>query len=249
MRSFRFLLLLVLLTPLKFYGEEIILATYYNYLPWATEHESSSGLNYDLAKFLTEQAKGKYKFKAMYLPRKRIDVMLGQKQAIVVAWIRPKFFDDADKTKYDYSSDIFEDESLYVSPKSKPFEYTGPESLKGKAFSGSMGHVYFDIDPLVKEGTVRRDDAPSLKEALIKLTLKDRNLDFSIIDRSALHYFKKEHPAEASELYISKVPRTPSFYRSLLVQKNKPELLNFLNESIAKLKKSHEWQEKLKTNN
>lgn len=218
--------------------ETIILASHYNYLPWVAD--DGSGLNADLARRLSEMSGGKYLFKAETFPRRRLDRMLANGEKLVVPWVNPQFFGDKEKTKFLWSSALMSDVSYFVSPASAPLEYSGPESLHGKKFSGMLGHVYGDLAPLIDSGKVLREDAPSLRESLRKL-VSNRGLDFSVVDRSTLVATKGEPYVAPSQIYISKRPRFELFTRHILVPKSHPEWLVFINKALADLRLDRSW--------
>ena len=218
-------------------AEEIELATQYNYAPFSATDE----LNTLLAKRLTELSGGKYTFRSSEIPRRRIDVMLAENKSLVVPWVHPRFFGDKDKTKYLWSDALLSDVSYYVSPADKPLEYVGPESLSGKRFSGSFGHIYGDLAPMIDAGKIVREDAPTLRESLMKLVKGNRGLDFAVIDRSTLRALKDEPFVDPAKLYVSKKLRTEQFTRHILVPKNHPEWLEYINKTLTQLQTDKAW--------
>ena len=222
-------------------GAEVILATYYDYAPWTYANQPDKGHNAELARLLTKLAGGKYEFVARLIPRKRIDVMLAQNEApMVVAWVAPRFFGDEARTQYLWSPALMEDESLIVSSVETPLEYDGLPSLVGKRFSATFGHIYTDIDPLVSAGKITRSDGPNMESAIGKL-LMHRDVDFGVIDRSALNALQQEDAAKLQRLYIARKPRTAQYTRHILIPKTQPELAEFLGQAIKQIAKTRQW--------
>jgi polar amino acid transport system substrate-binding protein len=220
---------------------EVVLSTYYDYAPWTYENQPARGLNPELARLLTELAAGKYRFTSRVIPRKRVDMMLAQGDTLmVVAWVAPRFVGDEAHTRYLWTPPLMEDESLIVSPKDTPLEYEGLDSLIGKRFSATLGHVYGDIDPLVRAGKVVRSDGPSMESAIRKLLLH-RDVDFGVLDRSTLRAFQEEGMPGIQQLHVAKLPRTPQYTRHILVPKSRPELAEFLNQAVRQLTKARRW--------
>ena len=226
-----------------FAAETIILALYNDFAPW--QYPNGSGLHKELAERLTQLSDGRYLFTPAVIPRKRLNAMLDAGAALVVPWVNPSFFSDKDKTRYLWSDTQLSDVSYYVSSASAPFDYTDPSSLYGKRFSGSLGHVYGDLTELVASGKVERQDAPTLRESLIKLAAGNRNLDFAVVDRSTLIALKDEPFVDLGKLHLSKKLRTELFTRHVLVPKGHPDWLAFINQALAKLRADKAWTEKM----
>jgi polar amino acid transport system substrate-binding protein len=219
-------------------AETIMLVSQYDYAPWV--NHDGSGLNALLAKRLSEISAGKYEFKASTVPRRRLDEMLASGEDLLVAWVHPRFFGDNERVKYLWSGPLLTDVSYYVSPASAPLEYIGPESLTGKKFSASAGHVYGDIGPLIDAGKVVREDAPTLRESLMKL-VGDRGLDFAVVDRSTLLAMKGEAFVDPAQMYIAKKLRSEPYTRHILVPKKHPEWLEFINTALTQLSADKSW--------
>ncbi len=221
-------------------AETVQLVTYYNYSPWYFDASPERGLNAELARRLTAMSAGKYQFESVYVPRKRIDAMIQGGTKMVVPWVAPHFFGDADRTKFLWTAPLMQDESLIVSSKNAPLEYDGPNSLRGKAFSAPAGHLFPDFSDLIASGQIRRDDAPSIKNALMKLLLT-RNVDFAVIDRSTFNALKADESMDMSKFHLARVPRTPSYARHILVTRNNPVLFEFVSKAVTRLSREEGW--------
>lgn len=235
-------LLLVLACPAARASEIVQLATYYDYAPWYVPGDPEAGLNAKLARKLSAMSGGRYRFESVYFPRKRLDVLLQSgKLSMVVPWVHPRFFGDIERTRYSWTGPLMEDESLIVSPRAAPLEYDGPASLRGKRFGAPAGHLFPDFEPLIASGEITRFDVPQIKNALIMMLVANRRLDFTIIDRSTLDALKDDPFMDQSLLHIASRARTPSYERSILVPKDKPELYDFLNKAVARLGAEKGW--------
>ncbi len=241
-RLFFFALLLGISMP-AWAAETIMLALYNDFSPWY--NADGSGLNAELAARLTDMSNGKYQFVARVIPRRRLNAMLAAGEAMVVPWVSPRFFGDDARTKYLWSDALLSDVSYFVSPASAPLEYTGPASLYGKRFSASSGHVYGDLTALIEAGKIAREDAPTLRESLMKLVVASRKLDFAVIDRSTLIALQDEPFVQPSQLHLSRQLRTELFTRHILVPKRHPEWLRYLNQALAQLRTDKTWMDKM----
>lgn len=226
-------------------AEKIEIATHYDYLPWISGTSSNSGMTALLTKKLNLIGKGKYIFSFRFYPRKRLDKFLEKKSTLIIPWVHPNYFSDKTKTKYLWSDEIAKDESYFISLNSNKFEYSGIESFKGKRFSATLGHNYADMESEIASGNLYREDAPSLENSVNKLLSGRRNLDFAVIDRSTLAALGKNNSFKINDFYISKKPRAPAFSRHILIPKDRPDLLKFINSSIKTLASDPEWNSNL----
>ncbi|NHZ35089.1 substrate-binding periplasmic protein [Massilia rubra] len=236
------MLLPVLALRLAQAAETVQLATYYDYVPWFVPGQPSAGLNARLASRLSEMSGGRYRFESVYIPRRRLDVLLQEgKLTMVVAWVHPRFFGDPERTRYFWTGPLMDDESLVVSPRAAPLEYDGPDSLRGKRFGAPGGHRFPDLEPLIAAGDITRIDVPQIKNAL-QMIGAHRRLDFTVVDRSTLDALKHEHLIDPALLHVASRPRTASYERSMLVPLGQPALYRFLQEAVVLLKSDSRWR-------
>ncbi|WP_157778567.1 substrate-binding periplasmic protein [Massilia violaceinigra] len=240
--SYLFLLpALALALRLAHGAETVQLATYYEYVPWFVPGQPSAGLNARLAGKLNSLSGGRYHFESVYIPRRRLDVLLQNgKVAIVVPWVHPRFFDDPGRTRYLWTGALMNDESLVVSPRAAPLEYNGPDSLRGKRFGAPSGHRFPDLDPLIAAGEITRVDVPQIKNAL-QMIVSNRRLDFTIVDRSTLDALRNDAFMDPALLHVASRPRTASYERGILVPLDQPELYRFLQGAVDALRREHNW--------
>ncbi|MEW9900836.1 hypothetical protein ABWL39_19635 [Chitinivorax sp. PXF-14] len=220
--------------------QAVQLITYYDFPPWIVPDEDGAGLNAELAAKLTQYASGRFRFESYYLPRPRLDRLLESPSApVLVAWVSPRFFDD--EANAWWSPPLLSDVSYVVSPRNRPLAYHGTASLIGKHFSGARGHRYPDIDDLISTGSITREDARGIPEAVRKL-LAPRGLDFAFADRSTLDYLKQQADFNFGTLYIAPEPRVPSFTRHLMLHGQAPELSRFLQQALPALQHDASWR-------
>ncbi|MDQ1918872.1 substrate-binding periplasmic protein [Massilia pseudoviolaceinigra] len=222
-------------------AETVQLATYYEYAPWFVPGQPSAGFNARLASRLNGLAGGRYHFEPVYIPRRRLDVLLhDRKITIVVPWVHPRFFDDPGRTRYLWTTGLMDDESLVVSPRAAPLEYKGPDSLRGKRFGAPSGHRFPDLDPLIAAGEITRVDVPQIKNAL-QMIVSNRRLDFTIVDRSTLDALRNDAFMDPALLHVASRPRTASYERGILVPLDQPELYRFLQGAVEALRRDRTW--------
>ena len=259
MTMWRLLFLLTGLFPCLVFAAEQIRILHYDTTPpydmnqrvFKSDNFSHiESLSIRLAKRLTELAKGRYQFESELYPRKRIDFMLDhetQRGLFVVAWVDPRFFGDKEQTKYLWSKPLMLDAGHIISRKDNKVEYASPESLIGKRFSAPLGYRFDILQPLMDEGKIYREDAPSMMEALAKVEGK-RNLDFAIMNKTVINAWR--HLSRSDVFYVAPIP-LETFTRRLMVPvknrniKEVSDLMTFLNGAICEILKSKEWKEDL----
>jgi polar amino acid transport system substrate-binding protein len=223
-------------------AETVLLATYYEYSPWYVPGNPPAGLTVLLARELTARSRGRYRFEPTYIPRRRLNAMLKIHDGPVMAipWVHPGFFDDVGHTRYQWTGALMEDESLIVSARARPVEYDGPESLSGLRLAAPGGHLFHDLEPLIATGAITRFEVPTIINALQMIVL-NRNVDFTVIDRSTLNALKNDPYMNVADLHVAAQPRTVLYTRRMLVPKGHPELFAYLNMAVAQLATDQVW--------
>jgi len=217
-------------------GAEIIpMWTYYKTLPFSLTQNKDDITHY-LANYLSKASKGKWLFKPVYIPRKRIEQYLLSGEKGIVAWVNPIWFKDANEKNYNWSQVIVFDKNIIISNASNPIFYQSPESLIGLRFGGVLGHNYQGIDELVQSGRIYREDSSSFAQNIKKLSHK--RLDVTLIPESELSYLTNPY---VDKFHISKKEHS-HYERKLLVTKNIHNMVGFLNKKIDELKQDLHWQ-------
>lgn len=198
--------------------ETVTVYSYHNHPPFVTGPDS--GYTFDLVRQLNREADGKVHFKVSIVPRSRLNHYLkawisgkcpdvGCKQSWIVPWVNPKWgFIKGGRDNYLWR-ELFTDSNVIVSRREDRFEYTGPESLKGRALATMRGHRYVAIDDLVKTGDINRIDGNYERDNIIKL-LRDR-VDATLLPASTVNYYF-EHDAEIQE-QVSKLKVAEKHHR------------------------------------
>ncbi len=234
------LLLPLLLQPAQAAPEQVPLYVGYADPPLSTTRPDS--LTIKLAGALTEQSHGRYFFKAVQLPRKRLAMTIADPPwKGVVAWANPAWFNDAGMRRYLWSSPFMTDTNLVVSTRDHPLDYSGDiQALAGLRVGTIFGHRYPDLDPLFRARTLERNDVASELQNLQKLKLG--RLDAVLIQASSLPYYREQLPDLDRWLYVARVPRN-SFQRFLFTSLRNAELMSFLNTALAQLAHDPQWQQ------
>ena len=114
---FRFSLILTLLYSLPPLNAKVIeIWTYYSNAAFSLDNDTKNGLTYDFSNLLTKKSKGKFKFKANYLPRKRINMYLKSGKESMIIWVNPLWFGDEKKEKFTWSNGPLRDKNDFIRP-------------------------------------------------------------------------------------------------------------------------------------
>lgn len=219
--------------------QTVPLYTYYSDPPFSVSWPDS--LTAKLADALTAKSHGTYRFKAVQVPRLRLDKMIdGTQWPGLVAWVNPPWFGDESKTRYAWSRPFMKDADLVLSTKSHPVEYeNGGASLEGLRLGGVVGHRYTDVQELIDSGKLIRDDADSELQSVLKL--KYGRVQVTFVQASSLPYLRQEIPDLDTWLYIARRPRD-SYQRHLFASKTNQALIVFVDAALRQLGRDPFWQ-------
>lgn len=185
-----FVLLVGLLSVSSVKAQTLVyLYTYHKKPPFIVSQVEQQGFYYDLARLLSEQS-DKFNFKTIYVPRKRLDVMVQRDNFDgIVVGVSPSWFKDKKERKFLWTQGFFADRDEFVSLTSSPFEYTNIESLNGKVIGSVAGYYYYQVNEGVRNGDMERIDTVGELEVL-KLIEKQR-VDVGLVSNSVFKYLRK----------------------------------------------------------
>ena len=214
--------------------EEINVYTYHNHAPFIIK--KTEGLSHDLIKHLNDNSNGEYIFKLKVVPRNRLNYTLKpwiNKECGVtkecasnwlVLWVNHKWgFGQDSLTNFSWTN-LFEDSNAIIYTKDKRIHYTNPNSLIGTKLAGISGHKYVGIDPLVKEGKIKRINGNNEEINLHKLLSK--RVDVTLLPNSSFNYYV-QHNDNLKNLEKSKIPHQ-KYMRNIMTTSKNTQLIKFL---------------------
>lgn len=197
------------------------------------------GLYFDFSDYLNSKS-DKYHFETIFVPRKRIDMMLKNNNFNgVLLGVNPTWFKDKTETKYLWTSNFYQDQDEVVSLLEMPFEYDEANSLIGRILGGVRGFYYFGVDELVSTGEISRVDTIGEYELLQMLMLK--RIDVGIISHSTLSYLAKAKGWE-NKFHISKQPHD-KYQRRILVPQHCVDIYEEIVPIVDNLANDPAWEE------
>ncbi len=233
------LFILSLHTSLSNAKERIVAWTYYDFPPFIISEADKKGLSYDFVSLLNQHEEFGYRFKLKYLPRKRLNKLLGEGRKGIVLWVNPIFFEDTSKTKYLWTTSLLSDQQDLISLKSKPVIYDGtPKSLKGYTIGGVLGHRYKGLEEAIQNGLLTRKNVNREKQNIGKLLAK--RIDVFLIPNTSMAYYDKEMKL-TNKIYYSPIPLN-KYNRHIMVQKEMTEVHKALNTIIKDLPNNGFWE-------
>lgn len=176
------------------------LCTHYAAPPFVTG--KGRGLTFDFAALLNRHLGPRYRFSVEPFPRKRLEApRLTPQQRCIVPWVSPVWFDDEARQRYAWSNPLLRDADLVLSAADRPVDFRGPESLLGKTLGGVLGHRYADVEPLVLQGRVRREDVNDEQANLHKLAM--HRVDVAFLPESSHAYYRIHQPDLVRPLVVA----------------------------------------------
>lgn len=239
------LLLTLTLTSALSYGapnnaNKFYVCSAYKSGPFIIDENKRLGLLYTFTDFLNAQAKGKYQFDVLLLPRARLLLELQTNNHCIVPFVSYQWFDPS-KTLYNWSQPLIEDANVILSSQATKLESLAKEKVVGLRTSQVIGFFDDQLETLIKDKTVIRFDSISLEKS-VAMVAKHR-IDFIVSGRIPLQYLINKHQIE-DKIYLSK-KTTATFNRSVMSPKYNPELSEFIAAQIEPFKVSVAWEQSL----
>lgn len=223
-----------------FSAEKVNVDVYVYHLkpPFIVSDTYELGLYFDFSDYLNTKS-DKYHFETVFIPRKRIDTMLKNKNFDgILLGVNPVWFKDKAETKYLWTSTFYQDQDEVVSLFEKPIEYEKPSSLKGRVLGGVRGFYYFGVDDLVTKGEINRVD--TIGEYALLQMLMFKRIDVGIISRSTLNYLTKAK-GWVNKFHLSKQPHD-KYQRRILVPQHNKNVYEEIAPMIENLANDPSWQ-------
>lgn len=176
---------------------------YHDKPPYVIDRDKKQGLYFDLINHLNQQG-AELHFYLRYMPRTRLERDL-EKATLdgPVLGVNPLWFKDADRSHYLWSTALFVDRDIVVSPLSAPFEY-GEEPLLGHSVCQVRGYFYDGITQAAAVGELVV--LPVAREPAIFTLLDQLRCDFGLISQSMYDYLRAHDQISAS-YYVAKRPQ------------------------------------------
>jgi polar amino acid transport system substrate-binding protein len=218
--------------------EEVLIYAYHLKPPFIIDADKGLGLYFDVAKLLTQSSK-KYRYRLLYVPRKRIDLMIKDQLEVLLIGVNPNWFENAEN--YLWSNALMHDQDEFVSLKSHPFEYLGPDSLDGELYAGVFGYFYHGLNNKENAGKLARVN--TLKEPDV-LTLVEKNrANWGIISRSTFNYLKNEK--QIADIFYLSAQSHDEFERFIMLPRGHHSILKEINQVLTT--GNAKWQNLLET--
>jgi len=218
--------------------EHVDVYVYHLKPPFIVNNTYELGLYFDLSTYLNSKS-DKYHFETIFVPRKRIEIMLdANKLDGVLLGVNPIWFKDKAETKYLWTSKIFQDQDEVVSLAERAIEYTGPKSILGQVLGGVRGFYYFGVNEQVSQGEITRHDTVGEYELLQMIILK--RVDIGIVSSSTLEYLVKAKNWQG-KFYASKQPHD-KYQRRILIPHTKRAIFDEIEPIVKNLARDPSWQ-------
>ena len=210
----------------------VYLYTYFDKPPFILDKRKQIGLSYDLASALTLYSNN-YAFKIVYTPKQRaLDSLDGGGGLL---WVNPLWVDDAQQVRYLWSDSGVDDSEFYIT-NDKRLTYEGQSTFSGKIFIGVRGYKYFNLDPLISDGSIERFDLKN-ERLLLEMLAKERG-DFAVMGFQVYYYLMQRHPELDGKIHILTGYKRP-FQRYITFSKSHKKAMDEVNTFL----KTPRWEE------
>ena len=237
--KFLFGVILLLLVANEVKAEPLVyLYTYHQKPPFIVDKDKRQGLYYDLAEALNKIST-KYKYYTVYVPRKRLNLMLTKNNFDgVVVGVLPTWFGDKTKQKYLWLPGFFPDRDNFVSLTATPFEYQIPITLEGKTVGSVAGYYYRGINEAVDAGKLNQVNTVGELEVL--QLIKKQRVDLGLVSESVFKYLWAQGDIE-DIFHFSNIPHD-QFIRQAFTTKNNQAVYQELTMLIKQLENSNQLE-------
>lgn len=218
------------------------LDAYNTYLAPPFLNADGSGIAADLVARLNVQLAGAYRLRLRHLPRQRL-MLAGMRHPAgfegVGLLLSPAFVNDDSAPRFLWSEPVFYDHNVLVFSAAAAPQLESVEQLRGLRFGAIIGYRYLNLERLLADGGLRRQDTGAERLNLRKVAMG--RVDFTQMNR--LLYGAIEDEAEfAGKLYAVPEPGAPPFARRLFVGPHRKALLARLNAALAALPCDQAWR-------
>lgn len=220
-------------------AREVIIYDYHLKPPFILDAENGKGLDFDIAEYLNSK-QHRFHFRTVYVPRNRINARIatGKLDGLIIG-VNELWFHDPTRVRFLWSPSYLPDEDVVVSLKSRPVEYTEPNSLRGLTVGFPQGYYYYGLSELADANKLNREYAPSEESNLSKLVA--RRINVTVVSRSTYNYLLKIHPEWRNVFYVSTVPEE-RFDRHLLIPLHWGEVQIVLSRILPQVSHDPAWQ-------
>jgi polar amino acid transport system substrate-binding protein len=236
------LALLALSSVTRAAAPEQEVVAYNSYLEPPFVEAGQDGIAPQLVSYLNQTLRGHYHFTLKNVPRQRMLTAYFAEPASfsgIALLMAPEFVDDSAMRKFLWSRPLFSDYNVLVFHGPTAPSITRLEQLKGRSLGAVRGNHYGKLDPMLAAGTVTRQDNSTHRANLLKLMVG--RIDFTYVNRLVYAELINEAPL-AANLVAIREPEAAPYARRILVGRGDPELAKKIDEALAYLPCSRQWQ-------
>ena len=218
------------------------LDAYNTYLGPPFLNPDGSGIAADLVDRLNAHLAGSYRLILRHVPRQRLMLAEMRNPAEfegVGLLLSPAFVNESRQPRFLWSEPVFYDYNVLVFAATAAPQLGSVDDLRGLRFGGIIGYRYLNLERLLENGAVQRQDTRAERLNLRKVALG--RVDFTQMNRLLYSAFESE-PEFAGKLAAVPEPGAPPFARRLFVGPHRTGLLARLNAALAALPCDAAWR-------
>lgn len=234
----RWLLLLLISSPLAAATAPVPAWNYYNSPPFLTAPDSHQGLAHDVVTFLNRRLSPPHQLSLQQLPRARLNRMLKSGDSGVVLLV-PKLAFEGSGLSVRWTAPLFRDRQLLISSAAAAIDYRGPASLAGLRFGCIPGRSHPKVQTQIDAGKVHCEMAPN-EPAMLKM-LANQRIDAISLPASIFAGEMRYMPDLRDRLYVSRQD-LGAFDRHLMLTADLAPLHGELERVIRTLSADAAWR-------
>ncbi len=216
--------------------QPVPLYVYHDFPPYIVGGQPD--LSHALADQLSRRSAGRYRFKVVVLPRKRVDVLIATPGwRGVVAWVNPRWIGD-NAAHLAWTAPLLDETEWWVVRRAAPQSLQQIAQADGYRFGGLIGHHYAELDAAVRAGRIFRFDTASM-QSLVSMLLAGR-VDVITMPSATELWFHGAWPRWRERVLL--LPRGAAYQRYLVSDRGDPALVRFLADSVVALRNDPGWQ-------
>ncbi|MGE4291193.1 MAG: substrate-binding periplasmic protein [Desulfovibrio sp.] len=222
-------------------GQELrMIFTSSGYMPFYSDTAGATALDYDGAGMLVdllrifENAHPEYEFRHLRLPRSRANAWFRQGQADIYV-LQSDFFAGIAAEHYAFSIPLWHTADLVYTLQGSTLRYSCPDDLCGVPTGIICGYGYGPLDPLLRAGDIPSTCVGTDRQ-LYRLLL-DGRVQAIVANRHVLSYSMYRYGLNPLRVRAAGPP-VYEFDLSVMVRKDRPEILDALNAFIRESRES-----------
>lgn len=206
--------------------------------PFLLDKQGRRGLYPAMLALLQERLPA-WHLELQYLPRRRLDAMLDQRQldGLVMA-VSPAWFAPEVREQCRWTVALLDDADVLVSRRDAPVRYAGPQSLYGLRVALPRGYLVPGVNEAIAAGLIAGTE-PETELSALAMLLRG-HVQVAVVTELTYRAWLMQNPEQGPRLSID-APPLGRFDMGLLVPPLLLPLFDSLDEAVRRVRASPSW--------